>query len=100
MSDALSAGSPERFGYEWPATRDPPGIRGAVPRLDGHLSPDDWRAKAFSMSDAARAQHLLADDLWRRGARRSMSIAARLKSRDATWPAFQVCPSRTGAPTR
>jgi SAM-dependent methyltransferase len=48
MSDVLSAGSPDRFGYEWDRYSD---IRADYEeqfrRWTVHLPPDDWRGKIF-----------------------------------------------------
>lgn len=48
MSDVLSAGSPERFGYEWDRYSE---IRADYEeqfrRWTVHLAPEDWRGKTF-----------------------------------------------------
>ena len=54
MSDALSAGSPDRFGYEWHRYAEiRPEYEQQFRDWTVHLSPVDWRAKSFSMSVAA-----------------------------------------------
>jgi SAM-dependent methyltransferase len=48
MSDALSAGSPERFGYEWDRYSEiRPDYEEQFRRWTVHLAPEDWREKSF-----------------------------------------------------
>ena len=48
MSDVLSAGSPDRFGYEWDRYSEiRPDYEEQFRRWTVHLPPDDWRGKIF-----------------------------------------------------
>src|ERR1700726_4742345 len=48
MSDALSAGSPDRFGYEWHRYAEMrPEYEEQFRNWTVHLGPEDWRGKFF-----------------------------------------------------
>jgi SAM-dependent methyltransferase len=48
VSDVLSAGSPERFGYEWQRYSEIlPEYEEQFRGWTGHLAPEDWRGKSF-----------------------------------------------------